>query len=54
MSLSQKESSWSDYPIKKMFQSQYVVKKVILTVFWDMKGPISIDVYEIVATIHIS
>ena len=47
ISLSQKDSlmEWknTDSPVKKKFGAQLSLKKVILTVFWDMKGPITID-----------
>ena len=33
----------SDSPVKKMFRVQQSVKEVTLTVFWAMKGLISID-----------
>ena len=31
---------------EKKFQVQWPVKKVMMTVFWDMKGAISIDFFE--------
>ena len=34
-----------------MFQVEWSVKKVMLTVFWDMKGPITIDFNEKDATV---
>ena len=37
----------TDSPVKKKrFQVQWSVKKVMLTVFWDMKGRITIDFLE--------
>ena len=42
-----------DSPVKKKFPAQRPVKKVILTVFWDMKGPITIDFLEKDATVNI-
>ena len=33
-------------PVKKKSQAQWSEKKIILTVFWDMKGPITIDFFE--------
>ena len=43
-----KDSQWSgntDSPVKTKFQAQQSVKKVMLTDFWDMKGPITIDFF---------
>ena len=36
----------ANFPIKKMFLLQLWVKKVMLIVFWDMKGLINIDCLE--------
>ena len=42
-----KDSPWEwkhiDFSVKKKFQIQQSVKKVIITVFWDRKGTITID-----------
>ena len=40
----------TDSPIKKKFQAQWSVKEVMLTVFWCMKEPITIDFLEKDAT----
>ena len=37
---------------KKMFWVQWSVKKVLLTVFWNMKGPVTIDFLEKGTTIN--
>ena len=37
------EWKYTDCLVKKKFWSQWLIKKVMLTVFWDMKGPITID-----------
>ena len=42
----------SDFLIKKKFWPQQSVKKVILTVFSEMKRPISIDFFEEGATVN--
>ena len=34
------------FPVKKTFWAQQSVKKVMLTIFWDMKGTIAIDFLE--------
>ena len=55
MSLIKKKSiEWkcTDSQVKKKFREQYSVKKVMLTVFWDMKGLITIDFLEKVATVN--
>ena len=36
----------------KKFWAEQSVKKVMLTVFWDMKGPITIDFLEKDATVN--
>ena len=36
----------TDSPVKKTFWAQQSVKKLMLTVYWDMKGPISNDFFE--------
>ena len=53
MSLSQKNSSWSGNTVtlKKRFQAQWSVK-VMLTIFWDMKGHITTDFLEKGTTIN--
>ena len=38
--------------VKKIFQVQQSVKKVMLTVFWDIKGPMTIDFLEKGATVN--
>ena len=46
---SQKDSQQSeriDSLVKKKIQTQGSVKKVVLIVFWNMKGPINIDFLE--------
>ena len=42
----------TDFFGKKKFRAQQSVKKVMLTVFWDMKGPITIDFLEKGATVN--
>ena len=42
----------TDSLVKKMFQMQLSVKKVILIFSWDIKGSISIDFFEKVATVN--
>ena len=46
VSLSGKDSPWSDSSGKKKFQTQLSVKKMILTVSWYMKWGKSIDFLE--------
>ena len=50
MILSQKDTPWSGNTLtlclRKKFLVQLSVKKIMLTVFWDMKGPITIDILE--------
>ena len=48
-----KKTEWkyTDTPGKKKFQVQQSLKKVMLTVFWYMKGPIDIDFLEKGATV---
>ena len=36
----------TDSPVKKKCQIQLSVKKVMRTVFWEMKGPITTDLLE--------
>ena len=36
----------TDSPVKQMFLVQWSVKKGMLTIFWDMKVPITIDYLE--------
>ena len=36
----------SDSMVKKKFQAQQSIKKIILTVFLDMKEPITIEFFE--------
>ena len=42
----------TNYPVKKKFPEQWSVKKVMLILFWDMKGLMNIDFLEIGATIN--
>ena len=42
----------TDSPVKNKFCTQQSVKKVMLTVFWYMKGPITIDFLEKCATVN--
>ena len=35
-----------DFPVNKKFWAQRSVKKVILTVFWNRKGPMTIDFHK--------
>ena len=35
-----------DFSVKKKFWVQWSVKKVMMTVFWDMKGAITIGFHE--------
>ena len=42
----------TDSPVKKKFWVQQLVKKVILTVFRDMKGPITINFPEKGTTVN--
>ena len=42
----------TDYPLKKRFQTQRGAKKVMLTVFCNMKGPMTIDFVEKGATLN--
>ena len=44
----------TDSLVKKKFQAQGSVKKIMLIVFWDMKGSISIELLEKDATINIA
>ena len=44
--LSGKDRPWSEFPVKEKFWMQLLVKEVMLTVFWNMKGPITIDFLE--------
>ena len=46
------ETPFLDSPVKKLFQSQLSVKKVMLAVFKDMKGHISMDFLEKGTTIN--
>ena len=46
------EWKYTDSPVRKKFQAQWLVKKVMLTVFWNMKGPIHIDSLEKDATVN--
>ena len=46
------ERKHTDSSVKKMFLARTSVKKVMLTVFWDMKGLISIDFLEKKATVN--
>ena len=39
-------SDHNDYQINKMFRKKPSVKKVLLIVFWNTKGLISIDFFE--------
>ena len=39
-------------PVKKKFCVQWSVKKVMLTVFWDVKGLITFDFLENDATVN--
>ena len=41
-----------DFPVNKKFQAQHSVKKMMLTVFWDIKGPITIIFLKKGATIN--
>ena len=36
----------TDSPVKKKFRAQQSVKKIMMAVFWDMKGPVIIDFLE--------
>ena len=45
------ESKQTDSPVNEKFRVQQSVKKVMLIVFKDMKGPITIDFLEKVATV---
>ena len=55
-SLSRKGSQWSrkhmNSQVKKKFWEQQLVKKVMLTVIWNKKGPITIDFREKAATVN--
>ena len=44
------ERKRTDFPVKEKFCAQQSVKKVMLIVFWDMKGLITIDFLEKSAT----
>ena len=52
MSPSLKDSPWTDSPVKEKFHAQQSVKKVMLTKFRDMKGPIIIDFFGKSATVN--
>ena len=41
-----------DSLVNKKFWVQQSLKKVMLTVFWDMKGPITVDFLEKGATVN--
>ena len=43
-----------DFPIKKMFRAPRSLNKVMLSVFWDMKGTITSDFLEKCATVNSS
>ena len=43
-----------DIPLKKKLRAQHLVNNVTLTVFLDMKGPITIDFLEKGATVNSS
>ena len=45
------ECKLTDSPVKKKFQVQLLIKKVMLTDFWDIKGLITIDFLEKGATV---
>ena len=40
------EMKYTDSPKKKTIRAQLSIKKVMLIVFWDVKGPITIDFLE--------
>ena len=42
----------TDFLVKKKFQAQQSVKKIMLTVSWGMKGPITIGFFEKGATVN--
>ena len=42
----------TDFPVKKKFWAQQSGKKMMLTVFWNMKEPITIDFREKAATVN--
>ena len=44
------ELKYTNSPVKKKFPAQQLIKKVMQTVFWDMKGTITIDFLEKDAT----
>ena len=55
MSLSWKDSLWSentDFLVKKRFWAQLWIKKIVRILFWDMKGPITIDFQEKGASVN--
>ena len=55
MSLSQNDSPWkgnTNSHVKKKFWVQQLMKKVMLTGFWKMKGSINIDFLEEGASVN--
>ena len=52
-----KDSPWiakTDSPEKKKFCAHHSVKKVMLTVFWDIKEGITIDFFEKAPAVNIA
>ena len=42
----------TEFPVKKKFQAQRSIKKIMLTVFWGMKGPITIDFLKNISAVN--
>ena len=45
------DEKYTESPVKEKFWTQRSVKKIMLTVFWDIKEPIATDFLEEGATI---
>ena len=56
MSLNQKDNPWSGnsltLQLRKSSRHSGQLKKIMLTIFWDMKGPITTDIYEKGVTVN--
>ena len=52
----QKDSPWgggdTDSPLNKVFQAQRSIKKVMLTVLWNIKGLIIVDLLEKASSVN--